>query len=235
MKATWPQFLKPTRLGDGRAWTAVFDSYDQRNDDVYYYVTIVEAGGDPRGFFVKAAVPPEGESSAGPALRSLLREEIHRLAEEGRSNTDYSGSLVGSMAQEWMKARRKQAREEELSAAGDAAPSPPPGRFFTSANGRLSYEMESRPAESIFLLLSFLEERFGLRTDFPIFGLDSVYAEGRAGGTKIVVGYDHWSGCFIQAFDEAGDRLVRAMGGALNAGDDSRETRRLTGRSNRRT
>ncbi len=224
MKAGWPQFLKPTRLPDGRAWTAVFESYDQRNDEAYYYVTLTEEGRDPAGFFVRVMAPPEGEGSKGAALRGLLREEIHRAAEAGRANTDYSGSLVGSQAAEWLKARRRQSREPELIPAPGDAQAEPAGRFFLSANGRLSFEMESRPAESIFPLLSFLEERFGLKTGFPIFGLDAVYTEGSAGAVKIVVGYDNWSGCFIQSFDEAGDRLVRTMGEAVNSGEDRRES-----------
>lgn len=223
MKTRWPQFLKPTRLSDGRAWTAVFDSYNQRHDDVYYYVTVVEEGRDPNGFFVQVSVPPEGEGSAGPALRSFLRAEIDRLADAGRPNTDYRGSLVGEQALEWLKARRKQARNPEPPATETAAPSPPRGRFFTSANGRLSYEMEGEPSEAVFPLLSFLEQRFGLDSGFPVFGLDGVYSEGAADGVKLVVGWDNWSGCFIQAFDEAGDRLVRAIGAALSAGHDREE------------
>jgi hypothetical protein len=223
MKTSWPQFLRPTRLEDGRSWTAVFESFDQRNDDVYYYITIVEPGCDPSAFFVRVSVPPEGEGSSGPALRALLREDIHRMAESGRANTDYNGSLVGRQAAEWLKARRKQSRSPEPGpAAAEDAPRPK-GRFYTSANGRLSFEMEDKPSETIFILLSFLDERFGLKSGFPVFGLDAVYSEGEVEGTKIVVGYDNWSGCFIQAFDEAGDRLVRAMGEALNAGEDARE------------
>jgi hypothetical protein len=220
MKASWPQFLHPTRLGDGRSWTAVFDSFDQRNDDVYYYVTVVEPGRDPNACFVRVSVPPEGQGSGGPALRALLREEINGLAESGRANTDYNGSLVGRQAAEWLKARRKQSRSPEPGPATAPDAPRPKGRFFTSANGRLSFEMEDKPSETIFLLLSFLDERFGLKSGFPVFGLDAVYSEGEVGKTKIVVGYDNWSGCFIQAFDEAGDRLVRAMGEALNAGKD---------------
>lgn len=220
MKTRWPQFLKPTRLSDGRAWTAVFDSFDQRNDDVYYYVTVVEEGRDPSGFFVQVSVPPEGEGSAGPALRSFLRAEINRLADDGCPNTDYNGSLVGGQAREWLKVRRKQTRNPEPPAAGTAAPSPARGRFFTSANGRLSFEMEGEPSEAVFPLLSFLEQRFGLDSGFPVFGLDGVYSEGTADGVKLVVGWDNWSGCFIQAFDEAGDRLVRDIGSALDARAD---------------
>lgn len=224
MKSVWPQFLRPTRLGDGRSWTAVFDSFDQRNDDVYYYLTISEAGRDPSAFFARVSVPPEGEGAGGPALRALLREELHRLAESGRANTDYNGSLVGRQAAEWLKARRKQSRNPEPQPAVEQGPPRPKGCFYTSANGRLSFEMEDKTSEAIFLLLSFLDERFGLKSGFPVFGLDAVYSEGEVGGIKIVVGYDNWSGCFIQAFDEPGDRLVRAMGEALNAGEDARET-----------
>jgi hypothetical protein len=33
----WPTFANEA-LGDGRTWSATFESYDQRNDDVYYVV-----------------------------------------------------------------------------------------------------------------------------------------------------------------------------------------------------
>ncbi|MCX6559914.1 MAG: hypothetical protein NTZ26_05305 [Candidatus Aminicenantes bacterium] len=223
MKPSWPQFPRPTKLGDGRSWTAAFESFDQRNEDVYYYILVSEEGRDPNGFFVRVTVPPEGEESAGPALRGFLRQELHRLADEGRANTEYKGSLVGWQAAEWLKARRKQGRTPEpVPAAAEAGASALRGRLYTSANGRLSFEMADEPQEAIFPLLLFLERRFGLDSASPIFGLDGVYSEGTIEGTKIVVGYDNWSGCFIQSFDNAGDRLVQAMGEALNAREDQK-------------
>jgi hypothetical protein len=219
MKSSWPQFPRPTKLGDGRSWTAAFESFNQHSDDVYYYILVSEEGRDPNGFFVRLTVPPEGEESAGPALRGFLREELHRLADDGRTNTDYKGSLVGWQAAEWLKARRKQVRTPATAPLEAGAPAPR-GRLLAGPNGRLSFEMADEPQEAIFPLLLFLERRFGLDSASPIFGLDGVYSEGVIDGTKIVVGYDNWSGCFIQAFDETGDGLVQEMGEALNARED---------------
>src|SRR5262249_45890052 len=36
MTFTFPEYTQPTPLDAQRSWTATFESYDQRNDDVYY-------------------------------------------------------------------------------------------------------------------------------------------------------------------------------------------------------
>ncbi len=92
MSFTWPEFMQPEPLGDGRSWTAKFDSYDQRNEDCYYVVTV--AGGAP--FMVKVPLYWAGDDWSGPGFVDRLRDELRSVARGGRSNTDYRGSVLGN-------------------------------------------------------------------------------------------------------------------------------------------
>lgn len=40
----FPQFNEPKALDDRRAWTARYESFDQRKDDVYYTIRLLEDG-----------------------------------------------------------------------------------------------------------------------------------------------------------------------------------------------
>jgi hypothetical protein len=95
MSFTFPEFSQPTPIDAQRAWTAVFDSYDQRNDDVYYLVTLREAGHEVGRFFVQVSVSWAGDDWTGPAFLDRLRNEIDRVARTGKTNTSYRGSMVG--------------------------------------------------------------------------------------------------------------------------------------------
>jgi hypothetical protein len=46
MSFTFPQFHDPIPIDATRAWIADFHSYDQRNDDCYYLVTVRERDRD---------------------------------------------------------------------------------------------------------------------------------------------------------------------------------------------
>lgn len=63
---TWPRFAEPVVIDATRSWTATFDSYDQRNDNTYYIVTLMEAGREPRRFMARW-------TSAGQALTGRRR------------------------------------------------------------------------------------------------------------------------------------------------------------------
>jgi hypothetical protein len=108
----WPRFDEPTRLdgdpsaapsggsggesggesGGGSAWTAEFESYNQRTDDVYYVVTVLDGAGPPVRFMANV-VPPPGDDWTGPAFAEGLREQLHQVAAMGRTNTGYTGPL----------------------------------------------------------------------------------------------------------------------------------------------
>jgi hypothetical protein len=95
MSFTFPEFSQPTAIDAQRAWTAVFESYDQRNDDAYYIVTLHEAGRSVERFFVQVGLHWAGDDWTGPEFLDRLRDEIDRVARTGKSNTSYRGSMLG--------------------------------------------------------------------------------------------------------------------------------------------
>jgi hypothetical protein len=94
MDFAFPQFDQPAALDAQRAWTATFDSYDQRNDDVYYVVAIHEAEREVARFMVQVFLSWAGDDWTGPEFTEQLREELHRLAGHGKTNTAYAGAMV---------------------------------------------------------------------------------------------------------------------------------------------
>lgn len=94
MAFTFPQFGEPIPVDVQRSWTASFDSYDQRNDDVYYVVTLHEAGREVGRFMVQVGLHWAGDDWTGPDFVERLRKEIHRAAATGKTNTSYTGSLA---------------------------------------------------------------------------------------------------------------------------------------------
>lgn len=93
MGFAWPCFAEPVAIDETRAWTAVFDSYDQRNDNGYYVVTLLEAGREPRRFMAQVDVGWAGEDWQAPAFASGLRSRIDWVARQGKANTAYPGPL----------------------------------------------------------------------------------------------------------------------------------------------
>jgi len=85
----FPQFDDPNALDDGRSWTARFESFDQRNDDVYYTIRIV-ADGKPTELIGKLSYL--GQDQDSDELRSTFAAQLHDIAAAGKTNTDYVGS-----------------------------------------------------------------------------------------------------------------------------------------------
>ena len=90
----FPQFDEPTPVDARRAWTATFDSYDQRNDDVYYVVTIRAEGPEVSRFMVQVWPYWAGEDWTGPGFVERLQREIHAVASTGETNTGYTGTMA---------------------------------------------------------------------------------------------------------------------------------------------
>ncbi|MEZ4361745.1 MAG: hypothetical protein R3B48_16270 [Kofleriaceae bacterium] len=89
MTFCYPEFSTPIALDDDRAWTATYDSYDQRNDDVYYRITIGETS-----FMAQVGLYWAGEDWTTPEFRARLQDELHRVAARGVTNTTYTGAMV---------------------------------------------------------------------------------------------------------------------------------------------
>lgn len=86
MAFTYPQFNEPT-------WSAKFDSYDQRNDDVYYIITLP----DGKRFMAQVSVAWAGDDWTTPEFTERLRKELERIAATGTTNTTHRGGVVPSI------------------------------------------------------------------------------------------------------------------------------------------
>lgn len=93
MSFSFPEFSEPVALADGRRWTAAFDSYDQRNEDVYYVITL-HADGEPVRFMAQAPLYWAGEDWSTPEFRTRLESELALVAKQGQSNTPYAGTML---------------------------------------------------------------------------------------------------------------------------------------------
>jgi hypothetical protein len=85
----YPSFDEPEKLGGGRAWTARFASFNERLDDLYYVVTLHDAGGE-RSFMAQLYVL---EDPRLPVYAESVRRDLRALAETGETNTTYTGSM----------------------------------------------------------------------------------------------------------------------------------------------
>ncbi len=92
-----PGFPDRNPIEGGRAWTAVFDSYDQRNDDCYYLVTLFDGESVVSQLMAQVGMWWAGDDWTSAEFLERLRKEIHSVAATGKSNTEYRGSLAGSL------------------------------------------------------------------------------------------------------------------------------------------
>jgi hypothetical protein len=93
MAFTFPPYQEPTAIDARRSWTATFDSYDQRNDDVYYVVTVHEAGREAARFMVQVGLYWAGDDWTVPGFVERLTQELHKVAATGKTNTSYTGAM----------------------------------------------------------------------------------------------------------------------------------------------
>jgi hypothetical protein len=77
----FPAYDEPTPVagGGGHLWTAAFDSYDSRTENLYYLISVLLDGQVVRRFVV--SVTPCDDP----------RDELARLAAGGVTNTAYRG------------------------------------------------------------------------------------------------------------------------------------------------
>lgn len=94
MAFAFPSFAEPVVIDAQRSWTAAFDSYDQRNDDAYYVVTVHDDGRAVASFMVQVGLSWAGDDWTGPEFLPRLRSELTRVAATGTTNTSYAGAMV---------------------------------------------------------------------------------------------------------------------------------------------
>jgi hypothetical protein len=94
MSFAFPEFSEPNDLDAQRSWTAIFDSYDQRNDDAYYRVRICDGDLEAAPFMVQVGLYWAGDDWTLPSFGERLQQELHRVAVTGVTNTSYTGSMM---------------------------------------------------------------------------------------------------------------------------------------------
>ncbi len=92
----------------------------------------------------------------------------------------------------------------------------PSGRLSRTADGRLSFDMADAPIEQLYPLVDALQQRFGLgEVSPPHAGLEDVVIHGQIDGQPMIVGYDNWSGCYVQAASEGADAVIERIAATL--------------------
>ena len=79
MDFVWPTFSR-LPLNAVRSWSATFESFDQRNDDCYYEVTIYEGDREVERFSITAGVGwvKDGEWTS-PTFVPKLQEQLQAI------------------------------------------------------------------------------------------------------------------------------------------------------------
>mgnify|MGYP000867222948 FL=1 len=93
MAFTWPRFEEPIPLTEGTSWTALFESYDQRNEVCYYVVSLHASGREPRRIMAQVDTGWAGDDWSTPEFAARIQRVIDWIARQGRSNTQYLGPL----------------------------------------------------------------------------------------------------------------------------------------------
>jgi len=94
MTFTWPNFDEPKPIHGNISWTAIFESYDQRNEVAYYLMTLLEDGREPRHIMAQTDIGWAGDDWSSPEFALRIRSELDQVARRGDSNTRYLGSLA---------------------------------------------------------------------------------------------------------------------------------------------
>jgi hypothetical protein len=71
-------------------WSAQFDSYDQRNEDCYYVVTL----SDDTSFMAAVSAMLSTNQWIEEEARTTLRSRIAQVAATGQTNTSYRGPVM---------------------------------------------------------------------------------------------------------------------------------------------
>ena len=93
MAFEWPRYDEPIPIDETRSWTAKSESYDQRNDECYYIVSLHEAGQPVRRIMAKVDIGWAGDDWSTSEFSERVKGQIHWVAAAGRSNTEYRGPL----------------------------------------------------------------------------------------------------------------------------------------------
>ncbi|MCU1279404.1 MAG: hypothetical protein JWM53_2950 [bacterium] len=93
MSFTWPEFTNEP-LDGSRTWSAKFDSYDQRNEDCYYVVTLFDGERATGSFMAQVGTEFAGDDWTRPEVLQQLRARLASVAATGQTNTNYRGPVM---------------------------------------------------------------------------------------------------------------------------------------------
>ncbi len=96
MPFEFPKFDHKIPIDDTHAWTATFDSYDQRNDDCYYRVTLHVGAAAVARFYVCVNLWWAGDDWTDARITERIQEEIQAVAITGQPNTEYGSASSGT-------------------------------------------------------------------------------------------------------------------------------------------
>lgn len=98
------------------------------------------------------------------------------------------------------------------------APKKLSGLLYTNASGRASYEIFHAETGFLHRFEAVLEVHFGFQPESSRFvGLDEVFQRFARDGLCLELGWDTWSGCYLQARDASGDAVVAEIGAFMDA------------------
>jgi hypothetical protein len=89
MAFSWPEFTALVPVDDARSFTAKFRSYDQRNDECYYVISLFEGQNQVGQFMAQVGLFWAGDDWTGLGFVERLQSELREVAATGRANTDY--------------------------------------------------------------------------------------------------------------------------------------------------
>ncbi|MFM9278879.1 hypothetical protein [Paenibacillus jiagnxiensis] len=90
------------------------------------------------------------------------------------------------------------------------------GKMHKTFKGYNSYEIVDADTSFIYKLATIVTEKFHFTHINSITGPEQVFMDFEKGGNMITLGWDIWSGCFVMAHDNAGDKYIEELGKYLD-------------------
>lgn len=90
------------------------------------------------------------------------------------------------------------------------------GKMHKTFKGYNSYEIFDADASFIYKIATVVTEKFHFALINSITGFEEVFMDFEKGGIMITLGWDIWSGCFVMAHDNAGDKYIEELGKYLD-------------------
>jgi hypothetical protein len=91
------------------------------------------------------------------------------------------------------------------------------GKISSAANGHLSYDIGHAKATFLYEIMREMADKYKFNQSSKLsVGFDEVITDMSLGNVKILLGWDNWSGCYIMADDEEGDKWIPILSEHFN-------------------